>query len=222
MMFLYEMHCHTAEGSRCASLSGAELARLYAEKGYQGIVVTDHFYSGNTAIDRKVPWTQWVSGFLKGYENAKKEGEELGLQVFLGWEFNDRGTEFLTYGLDEEWLASHPELAKIDAEKYCGLVRSAGGILIHAHPFRQRHYIKMIRLLPGLTDGVETVNKCNEPKANYLADQYADNFGLMKIGGTDFHNRGHAGALGGIAMPFAVTDVRDIFDAAKAEKVRIL
>ena len=221
-MFLYEMHCHTAEGSRCASLSGSELAHLYAEKGYQGVIVTDHFYGGNTAIDRKKPWSKWVDGFLKGYENAQKEGKRMGLQVFLGWEYNDRGTEILTYGLDGEWLKNHPELTNINAEKYCDIIRNAGGITIHAHPFRQRHYVKTIRLMPGLTDGVEAVNKCNEPKENYLADQYADNFGLMKIGGTDFHNLGHASVLGGIAMPFAVTDVREIFEAARAEKLRIL
>lgn len=221
-MFLYEMHCHTAEGSRCASISGEELAALYAEKGYRGVVVTDHFYGGNTAIDRDLPWERWVDGLSKGYEKMKAAGERYGLRVFFGWEFNDNGTEFLTYGLDKEWLLAHPELKNISLERYCDTVRKDGGILIHAHPFRQRNIRRSIRLLPGLTDGVETVNKCNEPKANFLADQYAENFGLMKIGGTDLHNRSHFSMLGGVAMPFEIADIKALFEEARKETIRIL
>lgn len=221
-MYLYETHCHTAEGSKCASCSGAELAKFYAEKGYQGIVVTDHFYGGNTAVDKQLPWEQWVEQFMKGYEAAKAAGASLGLQVFFGWEYNDRGTEFLTYGLGKEWLLAHPEVADIAPDKYCELIRREGGILIHAHPFRQRGYIRMIRLIPQLTDGVEVVNKCNEPKANYLADQYADNFNLMKVGGTDFHKKDHLAILGGVALPTMARNVLDIFEAARNGKIRIL
>lgn len=221
-MFLYEMHCHTAEGSRCASLSGAELIKTYASKGYHGIVVTDHFYGGNTAIDQNLPWNDWVCGFLCGYRNAKSTGEELRVQVFLGWEFKCNGTELLTYGLGEEWLLAHPELTNIDLEQYCALVRKDGGILVHAHPFRMRNHHKMLCLLPTLTQGVETVNKCNDPKENFLADQYAGNFGLMKLGGTDLHHAGHFDHLGGIAMPYEATDIQDIFAAAKEEQVRVL
>lgn len=221
-MFLYETHCHTAEGSRCASCSGAEIVRLYAERGYQGIVITDHFYGGNTAVDKQLPWAQWVEGLMKGYESAKRAGDQLSIQVFFGWEYCYRGTEFLTYGLGKEWLLEHPEVAKMAPDQYCELIRREGGILIHAHPFRQRGYIKMIRLIPQLTDGVEVVNKCNEPRANYLADQYADNFGLMKVGGTDFHKPDHLSVLGGVALPTMAHSVRDIFDAAANSKIRIL
>lgn len=42
-MFRYETHLHTAEGSGCASASGAEQARRYKALGYDGIIVTDHF-----------------------------------------------------------------------------------------------------------------------------------------------------------------------------------
>ncbi len=221
-MFLYEMHCHTSEGSRCASVSGEELAPLYASKGYRGVVVTDHFYGGNTAVERDQSWDRWVNGLAKGYEAMKRSGERHGLQVFFGWEFHDNGTEFLTYGLDKEWLLAHPELKNIDLEHYCEMVRKDGGILIHAHPFRQRDARKTIRLLPGLTDGVETVNKCNQPKANFLADQYAENFGLMKIGGTDLHNQSHFSTLGGVAMPFEIKEIKELFEEARKKTIRIL
>ncbi|PWM41045.1 MAG: histidinol phosphatase [Clostridiales bacterium] len=221
-MFLYELHAHTAEASKCASMPGKELAKLYHEKGYAGIAVTDHFYQGNTAVDRDLPWEEWVDRFCRGYENVRDEGKKYGLQVFFGWEYCDQGTEFLTYGLEKSWLLKHPELAEIKLADYCRLIHEAGGILVHAHPFRQRNHIKMIRLLPNLTDAVETVNKTNEPRANFLADQYADNFGLKKVGGTDFHRPDHAAAMGGIALPAEVFDIRAVFQAVMAEKIRIL
>ena len=49
-MFRYETHLHTAEGSGCASASGAEQARRYKALGYDGIIVTDHFFNGNCAV----------------------------------------------------------------------------------------------------------------------------------------------------------------------------
>ncbi len=221
-MFLYEMHCHTSQGSRCASMSGAEVAEIYAGRGYQGIVITDHFYKGNTAVDRQLPWETWVDLFCEGYRDAKKTGDALGLQVFLGWEYCYRGTEILTYGLDEKWLLEHPELREISLEEYCALVRSAGGLAIHAHPFRRRDYIKMIRLVPELTDGVECVNKANSPREDFLADQYADNYGLLKIGGSDFHSIKQADNLGGIALPTIARDTKAIFEAVKAGESLIL
>lgn len=221
-MYLYETHCHTSQSSKCGHLTGAELVSLYAQKGYQGIVITDHFYGGNTAVDRSLHWKQWVNEFVKGYENAREEGEKIGLQVFFGLEFCYRGTEILTYGVEKDWLVSHPEFSEITVTKFCEAVHEAGGILVHAHPFRGHDRTKMIRLLPNLVDGVEVVNKCNDPKANFLAEQFAENFGLMKLGGTDFHKQEHISLLGGVAMPVKVNNIQEIFSAAKSGKVRLL
>ena len=43
MTYRYDLHVHTAEGSKCGHSSGAEMADFYKAKGYAGIVVTDHF-----------------------------------------------------------------------------------------------------------------------------------------------------------------------------------
>ena len=56
--YLYETHMHTSEGSACGQSAGAEMARAYAENGYTGIIVTDHFFYGNTAADRRLPWSE--------------------------------------------------------------------------------------------------------------------------------------------------------------------
>ena len=60
MGYRYETHLHTCEGSACASASGAEMARAHKEMGYTGIFVTDHFFNGNTAVPRDLPWRERV------------------------------------------------------------------------------------------------------------------------------------------------------------------
>ena len=91
MGYRYETHLHTCEGSACASASGAEMARVHKELGYTGIFVTDHFFNGNTAVPRELPWRERVRLFCLGYERARDEGEKIGLDVFFGFEFARAG-----------------------------------------------------------------------------------------------------------------------------------
>ena len=89
-MFFYETHMHTSEGSACGFASGAMQARHYKALGYDGIVVTDHFFNGNSRINVDFPFESWerkIDLFCKGYENAYDEGKKIGLKVFFGFEF---------------------------------------------------------------------------------------------------------------------------------------
>ena len=58
------------------------MAVKYKEEGYTGIIVTDHFFNGNTTVPRDLPWEERVELFCKGYENAKAKGDEIGLDVY--------------------------------------------------------------------------------------------------------------------------------------------
>lgn len=156
--YLYETHMHTSEASACAGSTGAQMARAYKEAGYTGIIVTDHFFYGNTSVDRSLPWEEWVRRFCLGYEHAKAEGERIGLSVFFGWEACYEGTEFLVYGLDQAWLLAHPQIKDASIEEQYALVHEGGGIISHAHPFREEDYIPEIRLFPEYVDAVEGVN----------------------------------------------------------------
>ena len=40
-----DLHVHTSEISGCAHVTGEETVRLYAEAGYDAIVITNHFVS---------------------------------------------------------------------------------------------------------------------------------------------------------------------------------
>ncbi len=94
-MYKYETHMHTMEASACAHSGGADMADKYKAEGYTGIIVTDHFFNGNSSVPRNLPWEERVDLYCKGYENAKKRGDEIGLDVFFGFEYGDGGSDFL-------------------------------------------------------------------------------------------------------------------------------
>ncbi|MBR4416935.1 MAG: PHP domain-containing protein [Victivallales bacterium] len=126
-MYLFDAHVHTAESSRCGRMPGAEVAEIYAKKGYSGIIITDHFINCNTRADRNAPWEEQVAVLMAGYKAAKARGDEIGLKVFFGFEGGSEGNDFLTYGLGEEWLLKHPESAQVPLKEYLALVRSPAG-----------------------------------------------------------------------------------------------
>ena len=189
-MYLFDAHVHTAESSRCGKWTGAEAAEAYAAKGYSGIIVTDHYINGNTRADRTAPWEEQVAVAVAGYKAAKARGDEIGLKVFFGFEAATDGAEFLTYGLDEDWLLKHPESAQLPMKEYLALVRSEGAFVVHAHPFRRSRHLKCMHLIPGGVDAVEVVNFGNLDVDNNLAKVYAEAYGLPMTAGSDAHNFG--------------------------------
>ena len=214
--YLYETHLHTSESSACARNTGAEMARACKEYGYTGIFVTDHNWGGNTAVDRSLPWAEWVDTFTLGYEHAKTEGDQIGLDVFFGYEAGYQGTEFLIYGIDAVWMKDHPELVKATVEEQYRLVHAAGGLVIHAHPYREESYIPEIRLYPEWVDGVEGVNAThsnpkstghNDPQYDVRAVAYAREHKLPMSAGSDIHGIHLFG--GGVAFRRKLTSVAD-------------
>ncbi len=84
--YIYETHMHTSQSSLCGRTPGREYIQRYIDEGYAGIIMTDHFYRGNCAVDRTLPWRDFVRAFMAGYEDARIEGEKRGFPVFFGWE----------------------------------------------------------------------------------------------------------------------------------------
>lgn len=227
--FLYETHMHTSEASACAVNTGAEMARAYRAAGYTGIIITDHFFYGNTAVDRKLPWRQWVERFCLGYEHAREEGERIGLQVFFGWESGYQGTEFLVYGPDKNWLLEHPEIRDATVEEQMKLVHEGGGIISQAHPYREASYIREIRTFPDCVDAVEGINashssrekKERHPEYNERALEFAGEHGLPLTAGSDQHST--LMLWGGMVFPRRLTDIYDFGRAVlHREAVRLL
>ena len=218
--YLYETHLHTSEASICARSTGAEMAAACKAAGYTGIIVTNHSWYGNCCIDKMLSWEDWVEAFCTGYENAKAYGAQNGLDVFFGYESCYQGTEFLIYGVDKKWLLAHPEIKDASiAEQYL-MIHEEGGMVIHAHPFREEAYIPEIRLFPEAVDGVEGINATH---TNHLsrhhkavsfdekAVAYALSHRLPVTAGSDVHDTVILG--GGMAFKRKLSSVQDYCSA---------
>lgn len=190
MEYRYETHMHTAESSACGRFTGAEQARRYKELGYTGIIITDHFFNGNCAVPRDLPWEQRAELFCAGYEHAREEGDRIGLEVYFGWEANYNGTEFLIYGLDKEWLIHHPEVMEWTIPDQFAMVNAAGGLVVQAHPYREASYIPEVRTFPQYAHGLEVYNEGNvgrNPLFNDRALDLARRTGKPMTSGSDAH-----------------------------------
>lgn len=214
MDYIYETHLHTSEASACGKMSGSEYIEYMKSKGYHGIIVTDHFFNGNTAVPRDLPWKEWVENYCLGYENAKKAAEGTDFSVFFGVEYYFDGDEFLLYGIDKEWLLSHPQMLTYTRQELFEAVTEAGGLMIHAHPYRERYYIIDIHLSPENCDGIEVYNAANESYQNALAREYGLKYNLPMIAGSDVHFR-HEKPMGGIKISRPLKDINDFIQAFK-------
>ncbi|MDR0293751.1 MAG: PHP domain-containing protein [Oscillospiraceae bacterium] len=222
MKYLYETHMHTSPVSACAASSPASQARAYKRRDYAGIIVTDHFTNGNSGCPPGLPWDEKMAFFASGYEEAKKEGGRCGLDVFFGWEFNVEGTEFLTYGLSLDFLLAHPDMDKLPIRQYSGLVRSAGGYLAQAHPFRTANWIRNPgAVAPDLMDGVEVYNAGIPDEANTKAFDFARLHGLPVQAGSDSHHE-ILPFSSGIALPKKAESIADIIDAIKTNRAELI
>ena len=209
MPYRYETHLHTSAASACAIALPRDYIPFYIDQGYHGLVVTDHFFGGNTAIDRDLPWRERINQFCRGYEEAKNEGDKRGLQVLFDWEQAYRGDEYLVYGLNKQWLLEHPEVdGWTRAQQYEG-AHFYGGCVVQAHPFRNRSYIRRIHLNTACVDGVEVYNATNPLEVNVQAYRYAQSLGLTMLAGSDIHAV-QSGSLSGISLETPLRDEQDL------------
>ncbi len=213
-MYKYETHMHTSEASACAHSTGAEMADKYKEEGYAGIIVTDHFFNGNSAVPGELTWDERIRRFCLGFENAEKRGKEIGLDVFFGFEFGDGGSDFLVYGLDKQWLIENEDIHKMEPVRFLEYARSCGGMIIQAHPFRDYEYIKGTLHAPHLVDGIEIINSSHfDPVFNERAKIYAGWYDLPGTSGSDAHNTGDRWYGGGILCEDKLSSVQDYISA---------
>ncbi|MBO4284523.1 MAG: PHP domain-containing protein [Clostridia bacterium] len=213
--YVYELHLHTAQSSKCGISTGAEHVHRYADLGYTGVIVTDHFFNGNCTVPPELPWDEKIRLFAKGYEDAKEEGDKIGMTVWFGFEFQFGGNHYLTYGITPETLIAHPEIMDMSVKQYVRWVKSEGGYVTHAHPFR----------LPGSSvlklcqevDAVEILNASRPDEENGPARDYANLFGIPAVYGSDCHNIKQK-RRGAVSSNVKFENIDQMFAAIKAGK----
>ena len=224
MEYLYETHMHTSESSGCGGSTAEEQVRAYKKRGYQGVIITDHFINGYSLCPRhsKIPWAEKMGYVICGYQAAKAAGDSLGLDVFFGWEFTIRGSDFLTYGLDWDFLIANPYLDELDVPEYSSLVRNSGGFLAQAHPYRDRSYIEhKFPVNPQYVDAIEVYNVSDTNAANIKAWNFAKKHGLPVQSGSDSHNV-HPHFVSGVRLYSKAESIYDVIDAIKGKRAGLI
>lgn len=216
------MHMHSAP----CSGGGDDITKqidVLIERGYTGMVITNHFYGGDTLIDRSLPWGEFVDAYRQDYLRAVKYAAARDFDVFFGIEEHvGEGLEILVYGITPDLLAEHPELAGGDARDYIRIVHGAGGLIFQAHPYRKRYYITKpgpIDCLDEL-DGIEVYNAANMPDANRKAARLAKTLGLRCTAGSDGHSAESCGRAG-IATRVRPRDAAELIEILKSGEYEI-
>lgn len=237
--FKYETHLHTSQASACGSSKGEEYIKVYYDAGYSGIFVTDHFFGGNTAVPRDLDWKSKINIYCSGFENALKAakqfndknnltGTEKEFRVFFGIEQSFNGDDYLLYGLDKEYLYKHPEVETMNHYELFNAINMAGGLMVQAHPFRLRDYVKAIHLHPREVHAVEIYNAGNLTPENELAALYAKQYNFSVTSGSDIHNINcvpfmpNGQHIGGMEFDSPLTSEKDYINRIKNKEGRIL
>ena len=168
---LIEMHCHTAEHSRCSSVSAVDLVRQVFGKGLQAIVLTDHHYL-------------WPEHELAALREAASVPDHF--RIMSGQEVKtaDLG-DVLVYGATAS-LGSGTSLADIRRQ-------FPGAALVLAHPYRRNRVPSTADLMNHFIDGVEIFNSNHTVLGNSRGLQDWHRHHFTAIAGTDTHGSGYAG-----------------------------
>ena len=198
--FKYEMHVHTSACSRCASSTGEQFVDKAKKLGFSGFVLANHFYHGNSAIDRELPWREFVGGYAADYENTKKYAEKYDIDVFFGIEesYGEYGSHALIYGLSPDAIADAPQFRDMSIAEIYDFVHKNNGYLAFAHPYRDLSILKFEGPYPDMryADAIEVYNAGNSEESNRLAFEYAEKIGVRTISGSDTHRTSSFGQGG--------------------------
>ena len=221
MEYRYETHCHSAQCSLCAKSSAQALVYAYQKAGYAGLVLTDHFIFGNTAVPHDLPWDERMKRYYAAYLDAKAVADPLDFDVIFAIEhaYGD-GKEVLIYGVELDFLLANPDIPELTLDALVDRVHEAGGIVIQAHPFRDRYYVNMaVGPRTDIVDGIEVYNACNKPGEDVQALALLEQQDFIVTSGGDIHKDtderiGHAG----VVLPHRVRTSKEFADALKDRK----
>lgn len=222
-MYKIETHLHTKYSSRCGHMDEKALVESYLNAGYSAILVTDH-YNRDTFLHLNMDTKgngDFVGGFLTGWRHMKEEGERRGLRIYRGAElrFDECFNDYLMLNYPEELLVNPEEVFAMGLERFSARARSAGALLIQAHPYRRGCTPADHRFL----DGVEVLNRNpDHDNHNDLALEYVDRWpGLIRTSGSDCHWPHHVGH-GGIVAETLPEDDAGLVRLLRSGEYRLL
>ncbi len=214
---MYDLHVHTSNVSGCGRVPGKGVVQQYSQIGYQGVVITDHYFEGYFYGLGDMFWKDKVKKYLSGYVEAQNFGLRVGVDVFLGIEiqFHNDPNDYLVYGITPEFLVKYPKLYDLGLEEFRLLATENNLLIYQAHPFRSYNSPAKAKLL----DGVEVHNgnprHCSN---NHKALDFAKQHQLRMISGSDFHQPEDLGR-GGVVFKEKIKSNLHLVDLLRCEEI---
>lgn len=214
------MHVHTSEISGCASVSTERTIDLYAEKGYDGLVISNHLNEWTMRNLGEVSWDSFIDSFALPVISGKEYAARYGMKIFFGCELRFSGDEndYLIYGITADFLKENPDILTIGIKRLKRLADESSFLIYQAHPFRNGMKITK----PEYLHGIEVWNgHPGHNSRNDIARLWADMHKLYMISGSDFHDE-DGKATGGMLFFDEVNNEHDLCRALRGNNYRLI
>lgn len=222
-MYKYDLHIHTSECDKVALTDAAKIVRLYKDIGYDGIVITDHYFSMfyewfKNEFDEN-NHKSIIDRYLRGYYNAKNEAAKIGFKVFCGAEVRFDGSinDYLVYGLCETDFYNLPVLNRLKNLDELVSVLPDYTVVVQAHSFRDNMTVQS----PVGLDGIEGYNGCTEKIRNDIAKQFGSHYNKIITSGSDFHGPDQL-AKGGIITERVINNSAELSEVLKKSEFKMI
>lgn len=189
--FKTDLHVHTKPVSRCAEIDVETTVAYYKERGFDGIVLTNHF--SRIAFPEGKSREEWVEYYLSDYRHAKALGDKCGLSVILGMEirFPENANDYLVYGIDETDIPLAYDMIDGSYEQFYREFKNEKNVIVQAHPFRCGMVLQNLEILDGIE--VYNMHPNHNASVSLAAKLESEHPSMIVTGGTDFHHDGHQG-----------------------------
>lgn len=205
-----DMHCHTKEGSPDCKLELLENIEILKQKGYQGMLITDHDSYKAYRYYQKLPRKPGQFVVLKGIEYDTIDAGHMLIVMPAGVK------------LPILELRGLPVLLLVE------IVHRYGGIIGPAHPCGEK-FLSIRNTLRGKLsqsiykkfDFIEGYNACEDADSNMRAMRLASEYHLPCFGGSDSHKADCVG-LGYTILQEHITSETELIDYIRAGKATII
>ena len=146
-----DLHAHSSGISQCCRASYETAIQAALDAHLDGIVLTNHYHKDYVGDG---DYAAFARRYTDEFRRAKGYGETVGCKVFFGAEVTMERynkAHVLIYGIDEAFIEANPTLFDLAQDEFYRLVKSAGGTVVQAHPYRGKPHL----LDPRYLDGVE-------------------------------------------------------------------
>lgn len=203
----FDMHCHTKEGSLDGKVPIEEFAAILKEKGYNGMLVSDHdSYNG-----------------YRAWKKAHPDGRDGDFLVLKGVEYDTIDAGHILVIMPEGVKLPILELRGLPVQFLIEIVHRFGGILGPAHPCGEK-YLSITNTrkhrnqlaVMSKFDFVEGFNACESPESNAGALAIAQRYQKPVFGGSDAHKEDCVG-LGFTKFPGRIQGETDLIKLVKEQ-----